>query len=70
VRAPALGAERYLQLMRGDKKSEAGEIRFVLIDQTGDGNGSADRKGRAVMRAAPDHLVREVIATYCVEARA
>jgi 3-dehydroquinate synthase len=74
VRAPALGAERYLQLMRGDKKSEAGEIRFVLIDQTGDGNGkgsgSADRKGRAVMRAAPDHLVREVIATYCIEASA
>jgi 3-dehydroquinate synthase len=60
--------------MRGDKNSEAGEIRFVLIDQTGDGNGkgsgSADRKGRAVMRAAPDHLVREVIATYCIEASA
>jgi 3-dehydroquinate synthase len=72
VRAPALGAERYLQLMRGDKKSEAGEIRFVLVDQTGDGSGSgsADRKGRAVMRAAPDHLVREVIATYCIEASA
>ena len=74
VRAPALGAERYLQLMRGDKKSEAGEIRFVLIDQTGHGHGDsvdgATRKARAVMRAAPDHLVREVIATYCVEARA
>lgn len=74
VRAPALGAERYLQLMRGDKKSEAGEIRFVLIDQTGHGHGDsgdgATRKGRAVMRTAPDHLVREVIATYCVEARA
>jgi 3-dehydroquinate synthase len=59
VRAPALGAERYLQLMRGDKKSEAGEIRFVLIDGV----------GCAVMRAAPDPLVREVIASYCVDAR-
>ncbi|MBK6852001.1 MAG: 3-dehydroquinate synthase [Burkholderiales bacterium] len=72
VRAPQLGAERYLQLMRGDKKSEAGEIRFVLIDQTGnrDGKANGEPRSRAVMRAAPDHLVREVIATYCVEARA
>lgn len=44
-------AGRYLDLMRVDKKSEAGEIRFVLIDGP----------GKAVMRSAPDALVREVI---------
>lgn len=49
---PALGAERYLELMRVDKKSEAGEIRFVLIE----------RPGQAAMRGAPDALVRQVLA--------
>ena len=55
VRAPVLSAEdnagRYLELMRVDKKSEGGEIRFVLIDGP----------GKASVRAAPDALVREVI---------
>lgn len=51
VVGPALGVARYLELMRLDKKSEAGEIRFVLLDGP----------GRAVMRAAPDALVAEVI---------
>lgn len=46
---------RYLDLMRVDKKSEAGEIRFVLIDGP----------GKAVMRSAPDALVREVIDSCC-----
>ena len=59
IRGPCLDAAdnagRYLELMRHDKKSEAGEIRFVLIDGP----------GRAVMRAAPDALVREVIDTCC-----
>lgn len=48
-------AGRYLELMRVDKKSDAGEIRFVLID--GPGN--------AVVRGAPDALVREVIDACC-----
>jgi 3-dehydroquinate synthase len=48
-------AARYLELMRIDKKSEDGEIRFVLID--GPGN--------AVLRRAPDALVREVIDACC-----
>ena len=52
---PQLGADRYLELMRVDKKAEAGEIRFVLID----------RPGHAVLRAAPDGLVREVIDRCC-----
>ena len=30
VVGPALGADRYLELMRVDKKTEAGEIRFVV----------------------------------------
>ena len=49
-------AGRYLELMRVDKKSEAGEIRFVLIDGP----------GKAVLRTAPDALVREVIDACCV----
>jgi 3-dehydroquinate synthase len=54
IRGPALGAERYLELMRVDKKSEAGEIRFVVIDGP----------GRASMRSAPDSVVRDVIAAH------
>ena len=41
--------------MRVDKKSEAGEIKFVLIDQP----------GSAIVRSAPDALVREVIDQCC-----
>jgi 3-dehydroquinate synthase len=53
-RGPALGADRYLELMRVDKKAQGGEIRFVLLDAP----------GRAVVRAAPDALVREVLAAH------
>jgi 3-dehydroquinate synthase len=55
VIGPALGAGRYLELMRVDKKAEAGEIKFVVID----------RPGSAAVRAAPDGLVREVIEHCC-----
>ena len=48
-------AGRYLELMRVDKKAEAGEIRFVLIDGP----------GKAVLRSVPDALVREVIDASC-----
>ncbi len=48
-------AGRYLELMRIDKKAEAGEIRFVLLEGP----------GRAVVRAAPEALVREVIDACC-----
>jgi 3-dehydroquinate synthase len=48
-------AARYLELMRIDKKAEAGEIKFVVID----------KPGSAVVRAAPDGLVREVIDSCC-----
>lgn len=59
VVAPVLdtadNAGRYLALMRVDKKAEAGEIKFVLIDGP----------GRATVRGAPDALVAEVIAESC-----
>ncbi|WP_442763157.1 3-dehydroquinate synthase [Malikia spinosa] len=48
-------AQRYLQLMRVDKKAEAGEIKFVLVEDA----------GRAVVRSAPDALVAEVIDACC-----
>jgi 3-dehydroquinate synthase len=54
VRGPALGAARYLALMRLDKKAEGGEIRFVVIESP----------GHAGVRPAPDALVAEVIAAH------
>jgi 3-dehydroquinate synthase len=58
VRGPALGAARYLELMRIDKKAEGGEIRFVVIDGV----------GRAALRPAPDALVERVLGMHCVAA--
>ena len=62
VVAPVLDAQdnvgRYLSLMRVDKKAEAGEIKFVLIDGP----------GLATVRGAPDALVAQVIATSCAAA--
>lgn len=59
LRGPVLDAAdnagRYLELMRVDKKAEAGAIRFVVIDGP----------GRAALRTAPDALVREVIDACC-----
>jgi 3-dehydroquinate synthase len=51
IRAPALGIDRFVDLMRVDKKAEAGEIRFVVIEAL----------GRAGVRPAPDAMVRDVI---------
>jgi 3-dehydroquinate synthase len=48
-------AGRYLALMRVDKKADAGEIRFVLIDGP----------SHAILRGAPDAMVRKVIDTCC-----
>jgi 3-dehydroquinate synthase len=59
IRGPMLDANdntgRYLSLMRMDKKSEGGDIRFVVIDEA----------GNASVRGAPDGLVREVIEQCC-----
>jgi len=35
VRAPALGIERYLELMARDKKVDAGKMRFVILESLG-----------------------------------
>jgi len=52
---PQLGADVYLHHMRVDKKAEAGEIKFVLID----------KPGTAIVRGAPDALVAQVIDDCC-----
>ncbi|WP_457420830.1 3-dehydroquinate synthase [Roseateles sp. P5_E7] len=54
VQPPKLGAERYLQLMRVDKKAEAGAIRFVLIEQL----------GQAGLHAVPDTLIAETLVAH------
>ncbi|MEO5698599.1 MAG: 3-dehydroquinate synthase [Burkholderiaceae bacterium] len=51
VVGPRLGAQRYLELMRVDKKAQAGEIRFVVLEAV----------GRAAVRGAPDALVEQVL---------
>jgi 3-dehydroquinate synthase len=59
VIGPRLNADdnagRYLELMRVDKKAEAGEIRFVVIGGP----------SRASVRGAPDEVVRKVLAACC-----
>jgi len=49
--APSLTADRYLDLMRLDKKARDGDIRFTLLAG----------RGRAVVQGASDDLVREVV---------
>jgi 3-dehydroquinate synthase len=58
--APQMSSERWLALMRLDKKSQAGEIRFVVIEAP----------GRAGVRAAPDAMVRGVIERHSATASA
>lgn len=38
VTPPDLGQQRWLELMQGDKKAEAGQLRFVLLDKIGSAN--------------------------------
>ncbi|WJF90587.1 3-dehydroquinate synthase [Paraburkholderia bonniea] len=52
VRAPALDQARYLELMRVDKKAEAGEIKFILLK----------RFGETLISTAPDDVVRATLA--------
>jgi 3-dehydroquinate synthase len=58
VQAPQMPGSRWLELMRVDKKAEAGAIRFVVIDGP----------GRAAMRSAPDELVLRVIEQHTAPA--
>ena len=52
VRGPALGAARYVDLMRVDKKAEAGEIKFILLK----------RFGETLITRAPDDAVQATLA--------
>jgi 3-dehydroquinate synthase len=51
VTAPRLGLERWLDLMRVDKKAEGGQTRFIVIEAP----------GRARLQPVPDDTVRRVI---------
>ncbi|GAA5235903.1 3-dehydroquinate synthase [Verticiella sediminum] len=53
--APDLGAERWLSLMQVDKKTEGGQIRFVLLSAI----------GKSHTGPAPEAAVREVLAATC-----
>ncbi|MDN7719384.1 3-dehydroquinate synthase [Burkholderia gladioli] len=52
VRAPDLGAARYVELMQVDKKAEAGAIKFIVLDGL----------GTAAITAAPDEIVEATLA--------
>jgi len=54
VVGPNLGVYRYLQLMRLDKKAQAGEIRFVVLEEP----------GRASVRGAREAVIGQVIETH------
>jgi len=58
TQAPALGAARYLDLMRSDKKALDGEIRFTLLEG----------RGHAVVRGARDDLVQDILEHHVVPA--
>jgi 3-dehydroquinate synthase len=51
-RIEGLSVEHALQSMRGDKKAEAGTVRYIVLE----------RIGRAAQRAVPEPLVRETLA--------
>ena len=51
ARAPDLGAARYLELMRVDKKAQGGAIRYVLLK----------RLGEACVEPVPDDTVRGLL---------
>lgn len=55
TQGPALGVERYLELMRGDKKNEAGTIRFVLLKAC----------GHAFISPAPEAQLRATLLACC-----
>ena len=56
--AAGANADRYLSLMRVDKKADAGTIQFVVIEGG----------GRALVRSAPDAMVRQVVDLCCSQA--
>ncbi len=55
VSARALGASRYIELMRVDKKADAGKLQFVLIESP----------GRAGVHGVDERVLAEVIDANC-----
>ena len=53
TRAPALGAQRYIELMQVDKKAEGGALKFVLLK----------RLGEALLSGVPDAELRATLET-------
>ena len=51
---PAIEPDRWLALVRGDKKAAGGEARFVLLDGV----------GRATVRTVPSALLRETLHAF------
>jgi 3-dehydroquinate synthase len=54
LRAPELGVARYVELMRMDKKAEAGEIRFIVLEAP----------GKAAVRGADAAVVAATIEAF------
>jgi 3-dehydroquinate synthase len=52
ARIEGLSLERAIDAMRGDKKSEAGAIRLILLEDI----------GRAVQRTVPEAVLRATLA--------
>ena len=48
---PKFGAERYMELMQVDKKTEGGQIRYVLLEKI----------GKAQIKSVPDAQVVETL---------
>ena len=58
VHPPNLGTDRWIELMQVDKKTEGGQLRFVLLP----------RIGEAVFRSAPTEALRDVLHRTAVPA--
>jgi 3-dehydroquinate synthase len=54
LRGPGLGPARYLELMRMDKKAEAGELRFIVLDGP----------GHAVVRTVDEAVVKATLEAF------
>ncbi len=52
VRGPQLGDDRYIELMKVDKKAEAGHIKFILLE----------RIGQPFMTGVPENMLRATLA--------
>jgi 3-dehydroquinate synthase len=51
IQPPKFGAARYMELMQVDKKTEGGQIRYVLLE----------KMGKAQIKSVPDPQVLETL---------